>query len=157
MIKNLISKLKHSAIRNPHSAIDRRGFTLIEIIILIVLAGILIPAIVVPFATGVKGSGKPEMVTKAMYYAHQGMEELMKFDFGRTPELDIAAGLGTYKACLTAPPEAGYTCQYQVLCVAPGDLVTGSLTPSNYKQIHVSVTDPDGSTYDVYSVATNFP
>ncbi len=55
-----------------------KGFTLIEIIILIVLAGILLPAIIVPFATGVKGSGKPEMVNKAMFLAHQKMEEFMK-------------------------------------------------------------------------------
>ena len=45
------------------------------------MAGILLPAIVVPFATGVRGSGKPEMVTTAMYLAHQKMEELMKFDY----------------------------------------------------------------------------
>jgi type II secretory pathway pseudopilin PulG len=138
---------------------NKKGFTLIEIIVLIVMAGILIPTIIIPFATGIRGSEKPEKVTKAMYYAHQGMEELMKFDFSKTPELDIATGLGTYKACLTAPPEAGYTCQYQVLCVTAADLVTGSLIPSSYKQIHVRVTDPDSSTYyyHVYSVVTNFP
>jgi type II secretory pathway pseudopilin PulG len=154
--RNPHSALAYSAFRNPHSAIGTKGFTLIEIIVMIVMAGILLPVIVVPFVTGIRGSGKPEMVTKAMYYAHQGMEELMKFDFSKTPELDIATGLGTYKSCLTTPPEAGYTCQYQVLCVTATDLVTGSLTPSSYKQIHVRVTDPD-STYDVYSVVTNFP
>jgi hypothetical protein len=124
---------------------------------LIVIAGIIIPVIVIPFATGIKGSGKPEMVTKAMYYAHQGMEELMKFNFSKTPELDIATGLGTYKNCLTTPPETGYTCQYQVLCVTATDLVNGSLTPSNYKQIHVRVTDPESSAYEIYAVVTNFP
>jgi type II secretory pathway pseudopilin PulG len=136
---------------------NKKGFTLIEIIVLIVMAGIIIPAIVVPFATGIRGSGKPEMVTKAMYYAHQGMEELMKFNFSRTTELDIAADLSTYKDCLTTPSEAGYTCQYQVLCVTADDLVNGSLTASNYKQIHVRVTDPDSSTYEIYGVVTNFP
>ena len=49
---------------------NKRGFTLIEIIVLIVLAGIIIPVIVVPFATGIRGSKKPEMVTTAMYLAH---------------------------------------------------------------------------------------
>ena len=63
----------NSEIRNPHSAIGNKGFTLIEIIILIVMAGILLPAIIVPFATSVKGSRKPEMVTTAMYLAHQRM------------------------------------------------------------------------------------
>jgi prepilin-type N-terminal cleavage/methylation domain-containing protein len=136
---------------------NKKGFTLIEIIVMIVMAGILLPLIIIPFATGIRGSGKPEMVTKAMYYTHQGMEELMKFNFSKTPELDIATNLSTYKNCLTTPTETGYTCQYQVLCVTANDLVNGSLTPSNYKQIHVRVTDPDASTYDVYSVVTNFP
>ena len=43
---------KYSAFRNPHSAIGNKGFTLIEIIVLVVMAGIIIPVIVVPFATG---------------------------------------------------------------------------------------------------------
>jgi type II secretory pathway pseudopilin PulG len=142
---------------NSELLVRSKGFTLIEIIVLIVMAGILLPVIVVPFVTGVRGSGKPEMVTKAMYYAHQGMEELMKFDFSKTTELDIAANLTTYKNCITTPSETGYTCQYQVRCVTATDLVNGSLTPSNYKQIHVLVTDPDSTTYDVYSVVTDFP
>jgi type II secretory pathway pseudopilin PulG len=136
------------------------GFTLIEIIVLIVMAGILIPAIVVPFATGVRRSGKPEMVTKAMYYAHQGMEELMKFDFSKTTELDVAVSLPTYKNCLTVPsgPDSNYSCQYQVLYVTNSNLINGFITPTTYyKQIHVRVTDPDGTTYDVYSVVTDFP
>ena len=45
------------------------------------------PVIVVPFATGIRGSGKPEMVTTAMYLAHQKMEELMKFNYCQAPDL----------------------------------------------------------------------
>ena len=63
---------KYSEFRNPHSAIGNKGFTLIEIIVLIVMAGILLPVIVVPFVTGVRGSGKPEMVTRAMYLCAPG-------------------------------------------------------------------------------------
>src|SRR4030042_4499924 len=58
-----------------------KGFTLIETLFFIVLAGILLPAIIVPFATGIKGSGKPEMVNKAMFLTQQKMEEFMKFDY----------------------------------------------------------------------------
>ena len=67
------------------------------------MAGIIIPAIVVPFATGIRGSNKPEMVTTAMYLAHQKMEELMKFDYCQAPDLTP----GTYT--LPAPPITGYT------------------------------------------------
>jgi len=126
-----------------------KGFTLIEIIILIVLAGILLPAIIVPFATGVKGSGKPEMVNKAMFLAQQKMEEFMKFNYGRAPELN--PGTNT----LPAPPISGYTWQWVISYVNNSFGASGS--DVGYKMIRVTVTDPQSSTYDVYAVVTNFP
>jgi type II secretory pathway pseudopilin PulG len=126
-----------------------KGFTLIEIIVLIVLAGIIIPVIVVPFATGIRGSGKPEMVTTAMYLAHQKMEELMKFDYSRAPDLTP----GTYT--LPAPPISGYTWQWVISYVNNSFGASGS--DVGYKMIRVTVTDPQSSTYNVYSVVTNFP
>ena len=128
---------------------NKRGFTLIEIIVLIVMAGILIPTIVVPFATGIRGSGKPEVVTTAMYLAHQKMEELMKFDYSRAPELNP----GTYT--LPAPPIAGYTWQWVISYVTNTFAASGS--DVGYKMIQVTVTDPQGSTYTVFSVVTDFP
>ena len=128
---------------------NKRGFTLIEIIVLIVMAGILIPTIVVPFATGIRGSGKPEVVTTAMYLAHQKMEELMKFDYSRAPELNP----GTYT--LPAPPIAGYPWQWVISYVNNNFAASGS--DVGYKMIQVTVTDPQSSTYTVYAVVTNFP
>jgi type II secretory pathway pseudopilin PulG len=128
------------AFRIPNS----KGFTLIEIIVLIVMAGIIIPVIVVPFAAGIRGSQKPEVVTTAMYLAHQKMEELMKFDYCRAPDLTP----GTYT--LPAPPIAGYTWQWVI------SYVDNNFNPSvpdvGYKRILVTVTDPQGGTYNVYSV-----
>jgi len=118
------------------------------------MAGIIIPAIVVPFATGIRGSNKPEMVTTAMYLAHQKMEELMKFDYSRAPDLTP----GTYT--LPAPPIAGYTWQWVIEWVVPnpaGNDFIGSATDQGYKRILVRVSDPESDTYDVYSVVTNFP
>jgi len=139
---------KYSEFRNPHSAMGKKGFTLIEIIVLIVMAGILLPVIVVPFATGIRGSGKPEVVTTAMYLAHQKMEELMKFNYNRAPDLTP----GTYT--LPAPPIAGYTWQWVI------SYVDNNFNPSadvGYKRIQVTVTDPQTSTYNVYAVVTKFP
>ncbi len=139
---------KHSALRNPHSEIGKRGFTLIEIIILIVLAGIIIPVIVVPFATGIRGSNKPEMVTKAMYFAHQRMEEMMKYSYSNgalTPAGVVAFATG----------DVNYPGENEIVYVD-----SNFSTPSGnvgYKRIRVRVTDPEGSTYEVYSVVTNFP
>jgi type II secretory pathway pseudopilin PulG len=128
---------------------NEKGFTLIEIIVLIVMAGIIIPAIMVPFATGIRESKKPEVVTTAMYLAHQKMEELMKFDYSRAPELNP----GTYT--LPAPPTTGYTWQWVISYVDNNFAASGS--DVGYKMIRVTVTDPESDTYDVYSVVTNFP
>jgi len=131
---------------------NHKGFTLIEIIILIVMAGILLPAIIIPFATGVRGSGKPEMVTTAMYLAHYKMEELMKYNYNKTPELNPTA--------LTAPaaaPISGYQWQWSIYYVDNNFLNPDLVTNRGYKQIRVLITDPDGDTYNVYSVVTNFP
>jgi type II secretory pathway pseudopilin PulG len=144
-------RIEHSELRTPNSELlaQSRGFTLIEIIILIVMAGIIIPVIVVPFATGIRGSEKPEMATTAMYLAHQRMEELMKFDYNRTPDLTP----GTYT--LPAPPISGYTWQWVISYVDNNFAASGS--DAGYKMIRVTVTDPQSSTYNVYSVVTNFP
>jgi type II secretory pathway pseudopilin PulG len=129
---------------------NNKGFTLIEIIILIVMAGIIIPAIVIPFATGIRGSGKPEMVVTAMYLAQQKMEELMKFNYDRAPDLTP----GTYT--LPAPPISGYSWQW-VISYVDSNFADSGATDVGYKMIQVTVTDPEGSPYDVYSVVTNFP
>jgi len=129
--------------------ISKKGFTLIEIIILIVMAAILLPAIILPFATGIKGSGKPEIVTTAMYLAHQKMEELMKFNYHEAPELNP----GTYNA--PAPPISGYSWQWTISYVDNTFAASGS--DVGYKRILVTVADPDGDAYTVYSVVTKFP
>jgi type II secretory pathway pseudopilin PulG len=134
---------------NSELLLRNRGFTLIEIIVLVVLAGIIIPVIVVPFATGIRGGGKPEMVTTAMYLAHQKMEELMKFNYSRTPDLTP----GTYT--LPAPPIAGYTWQWVISYADNNFNPSGS--DVGYKLIQVTVTDSQASTYNVYAVVTNFP
>jgi type II secretory pathway pseudopilin PulG len=127
---------------------NKKGFTLIEIIVLIVMAGIIIPVIVVPFITGIRGSVKPEMVTKAMYFAHQRMEELMKYNYGNgalTPAGVVAFATG----------DANYPGENEIVYVD-----SNFSTPSGdvgYKRIRVRVTDPEANTYEVYSVVTNFP
>ena len=128
---------------------NKKGFTLIEIIVMIVMAGILLPVIVVPFVTGIRGSGNPELVTTAMYLAHQKMEELMKFNYCRAPDLTP----GTYNS--PAPPVTGYTWQWVISYVTNTFAASGS--DVGYKMITVTVTDPQASTYNVYSVVTNFP
>jgi type II secretory pathway pseudopilin PulG len=148
MMNKLISGLKYSAFRNPNSAIGRKGFTLIEIIVLIIMAGIIIPVIVVPFATGIRGSQKPEMVARAMYYAHQRMEELMKYDYCN------AALNVTGSVVFTTGGEPNYTGLNSIAYVDAATFAP-SVPDVGYKMITVTVSD-QASTYTVYSVVTNF-
>ena len=140
---------RYSAIRNPHSAMGSKGFTLIEMIVLIVMAGILLPAIVVPFATGVKKSGKPEMVTTAMYLAHQKMEEFMKFNYGN------AALNPTALTPYANADISNYQWQWEIVYVDNNFNTSGS--DVGYKRILVRLRDPENDTYEIYSVVTNFP
>ena len=139
----------HSKLQTPNSEllVQSRGFTLIEIIIIIVMAGVLLPAIVVPFVTGVKGSGKPEMVTRAMYYAHQRMEELMKYNYCN------AALNVTGSVAFTTGGEPNYTGVNSIAYV--DNTFAASVSDVGYKMITVTVSDQT-STYTVYSVVTRF-
>jgi len=126
------------------------GFTLIEIIILIVMAGILLPVIIVPFVTGIKESGKPEMATKAIYLAHQRMEEFTKFQY--TDATLNPIGLTAYAAI---PGNSGYEWQWEIVLVDNNFNVSGS--DVGYKRILIRVKDPQNDTYEIYSVVTRFP
>lgn len=126
-----------------------RGFTLIEIIILIVIAGIILPVIIIPFAASVKDSGKPEMVNIAMYLAHRRMEEFMKYNYSNAALNLVAltpyAGTGV----------TGYDWQWEIVLVDSD--FNSSVIDVRYKRILVRVRDPESNTYEVYSVVTNFP
>jgi len=130
-------------------SMNNRGFTLIEIIVMIVMAGILLPVIVVPFVTGIRGSGKPEVVAKAMYFAHQRMEELMKYNYCNAA-LNVTVG----SVAFTTGGEPNYTGLNSIAYV--DDTFTASGSDVGYKMITVTVTDPQGITYNVYSVVTKF-
>jgi type II secretory pathway pseudopilin PulG len=140
--------IEYSAFRIPHSAIGNKGFTLIEIIILIVMAGILLPVIIVPFVASVKGSGQAEWANSAMYLAHYKMEEFMKFDYTDSALNPIA--LTAYANA----PIAGYQWQWEIVRVNSNFATSG--TDVGYKRILVRVKDTNNNTYEVYSVATDF-
>jgi len=128
---------------------SNKGFTLIEIIILIVMAGILLPVIIVPFVTSVKGSGKSEMVNTAMYLGHQKMEEFMKFQYTDT---------SLHPMPLTAYQDAGisgYQWQWEIVLVDSNFDISAS--DVGYKRILVRVRDPMNDAYEICSAVTSFP
>jgi len=142
------AKIPNSAFRIPN-LVNASGFTLIEIIVLIIMAGILLPAIVMPFMAGVKKSGKPEMATTAMYLAHQKTEEFMKFNYSN-PALNPTA-LTPY-ANSDIPT---YQWQWEIVYLDNNFNISGS--DVGYKRILVRVKDLENDTYEIYSVVTRFP
>jgi Tfp pilus assembly protein PilE len=128
---------------------SEKGFTFIEIIVLIVMAGILLPAIIVPFVTGVIKSGKPEMATTAMDLAHQKMEEFMKFNFSN-PALNPTA-LTSYATA----DISNYQWQWEIIYVDNNFNTSGA--DVGYKRILVRIKDLENDTYEIYSVVTRFP
>lgn len=128
---------------------NHKGFTLIEIIILIVLAGILLPAIVVPFMAGIKGSSEPEMATKAMYLAQQKLEEFLQYAYDQ-PSLQPIA-LTPY----TPAELPGYRWQWSIVLVDSSFNTVG--VDMGYKRILVRVQDPENKMYELWAVVTNFP
>ena len=139
----------YSEFCNPQSALGNKGFTLIEIIILIVLAGILLPTIIIPFASSVRGSGKPEMVATAMSLGHQKTEELMKYDYNNVALNPIP--LTPY----VNSDISSYQWQWEIIYV--DNNFNASATDVGYKRILVRVKDPQDDTYEIYAVATRFP
>ena len=126
--------VKYSAIRNPQSAIGNKGFTLIEIIILIVMAGILLPAIIVPFVSAVKASGKPEMVNNG--HVSWSSED------GRVHEVSISnaalnpTALTSYAAIAGF---SGYEWQWEIYYVDSNFSNPDLVTNRGYKRILVRV------------------
>jgi hypothetical protein len=135
--------------------VNTKGFTLTEIIILIVMAGILLPTIIVPFVAGVKASGKPEMATTAVYFAHYKMEEFMKYRYLNSA-LDPTA-ITSYADISGFP---GYQWQWEIYYVDDNFNVVGdgiqATNHRGYKRIFVRVKDPMNDTYEIYSVLTFF-
>ena len=68
-----------------------RGFTLMELIIFIVLAGLVIPALMLAFRQGIWGINIPPMVAEAGFVAQEKMEWFLQYDYG-APQ--VAPGQG---------------------------------------------------------------
>jgi hypothetical protein len=115
------------------------------------MAGILLPVIVVPFVTGIRGSGQPELVTTAMYLAHQRMEEFMKYNYcnaALTPTaLTSYAGITGF---------SGYQWQWSIYYVDSNLQNEDLVTDRGYIRILVRVSDPMLSIYEIYSVVTRW-
>ena len=145
--ESCIINRQSSIVNHQSSIVNHKGFTLIEIIIFIVIAGIILPVILVPFATSVKESLTPEKIAKATYLAQYKMEELTKnkYDSVTTetqPYTDIT-GFSNYQWL------------WDVAWI--DDTLNSSASDVGYKLILVKVKDPDNSEIELQTMITRRP
>jgi prepilin-type N-terminal cleavage/methylation domain-containing protein len=128
-----------------------RGFTLIEVIIFIVLAGVLASGIFIPFLSSLKGSMSPEKVLTASYLAQAKMEELTKYTYTNS-NLDPLPLTAYVHVHATYFPN--YQWQWEIKYI--DENLTDSPCNVGYKQVLVRVRDPDGKEFEVIAIVTYF-
>jgi prepilin-type N-terminal cleavage/methylation domain-containing protein len=123
--------------------VSKKGFTLIELIIFIVVGAIILPASFVAFTSAIQHFSTPDYYVKARFFAEQKMEELASYSYIAIPPSNSDI------------PDTNYQRNWTV------SLINSSLSASGsdvgYKEIAVSVTMPDGSIYDVSTIVTRRP
>jgi hypothetical protein len=147
-----------------------RGFTLLETIIFIILAALVIPIFYLTTQPVIKDMMIPTTYIKARFVAQKKMEELIAYTY-----TDSALRVGNFgpsavtaDTAFPAAEYAGYQWQWAINyldCNNPShcvgyvgsSLITVANPPSyttNYKQIDLTVTGPQGATYRVTSAVT---
>jgi prepilin-type N-terminal cleavage/methylation domain-containing protein len=137
--------------------LSKKGFTLIELIIFIVVGAIILPASFVAFTAAIKHFSTPDYYVKARFFAEQKMEELTSNAYN-SPNI-----VATNTVIDTASLDTGFQRRWSichVLSSNPDQCV--SYDPLNepiynYKKISVSITMPDNSIYDVSTIVTRRP
>jgi len=164
---------------------NKKGFTLIEVVMIIVILGIIMPGIMLYFITGVKDSAIPQKRTTAIFLAEALMEEIkskrwdenspippgayttpLTFEVGETRQIyddvDDFNGLDN-----TNPVDSqgnsmtnysGFRQQVSVCYVPSTNLedVSSCATATDYKRIEVTITDTTGETIRLISLMTNY-
>jgi type II secretory pathway pseudopilin PulG len=145
--RDIYDRSMNSVPRFIRGFMEKEGFTLIEVIIFIVIAGIILPTIVVPFATSVKQSLTPQKIATATYLANQRVEQFTKnaYDLIQTEVQPYAA--------ITGFPN--YQWSWNVKWV-DSDL-KNSATDVGYKHISVMVKDSDNHEIELQTLVTRRP
>ncbi|HHT9117584.1 MAG TPA: type II secretion system protein [Candidatus Hypogeohydataceae bacterium YC38] len=125
-----------------------RGFTLIELIMVIAIAGILTSTLMSPFFTGVKQGTRPEIYATALYLAEEEIETRRSTGYA-------SATNGTSTSSVTVP--TGGTRTYSKTVVteyvtyASGSFST-SVSATEYKRVTVTVSGPNISNISLWTI-----
>jgi hypothetical protein len=134
------------------TAVKKEGFTAIELIIFIVVAGIFVPLAFIAFSGAIKGGATPELIMKARFIAEQKIEDITKNPFNSLPSAQA-----TY---IGVPGNTGYEWKWTIDQLTSGDISTVNppITDcTKYKKIVVYVKEPNNYEYKVYTIVTQRP
>ncbi|MBT3185491.1 MAG: type II secretion system protein [Nitrospina sp.] len=107
------------------------GFTLVEIILAIVVIGIAIPSIMIPFSQ-LEDTKRPELTVQASFLALKHIESIAS----KTRNVSPCAGI-------TVTSEEGYTITCAEINVASTDLDTDTGATSFAKKVTLTITHPE--------------
>jgi len=156
---------------NKYFLSNKKGFTLIEVVMIIVILGIIMPGIMLYFITGVKDSAIPQKRTTAIFLAEALMEEIKSKGWDEVTTIDATCSNATLPLAAeeatrnlyddvddfngvvgVSPPQnsqgaslgtayQGFSQTVAVYYVNPGALDTDAGTRTCYKRIQVDITD----------------
>jgi len=120
-----------------------KGFTFIELIMVILIVGIAVVPLIQMFTTSLKGSADTEATSIALELAQDKMEETKQLGFAATSSTS-----GTF-----ASPFTAYS--YQVTVGYVDQNFNNSGSPTNYKKVEVKVIHTSGTSTTLTTVVSN--
>jgi len=120
-----------------------KGFTFIELIMVILIVGIAVVPLIQMFTTSLKGSADTEATSVALELAQDKMEETKQLGFAATSSTS-----GTF-----ASPFTVYS--YQVTVGYVDQNFNNSGSPTNYKKVEVKVIHTSGTSTTLTTVVSN--
>jgi prepilin-type N-terminal cleavage/methylation domain-containing protein len=127
---------------------NKKGFTLIELIIFIIIGAIILPASFVAFTAAIKHFSTPDYYVKARFFAEQIMEQVTSnpFDSLSCPVSDSPEGFAR-------------NCSINYVSYnSSTNLIEDSASPTYYRKITVTVTMPNSTeNYSVSTIVTRRP
>ncbi len=132
--------------------LSRRGFTLIETVITLIVLSIAAVGVLSVFTVGMMGSANPLIVGQAVHLAQGEMDQVLG---EKTANGFGSIATGNPLACVSTML-SGFSCSRNIFYVDPGDLNTQVGGPTSYKHITVTISQPSTGDISMETVITNY-